>query len=173
MSDATWPQEEGDFDEQELSALDSDELPNPLEARLLHKLLVALNAPGGWPAWLIGIVALLPILVVTGLWWFVTGGIEALCLGLALGLFTLADALVLVNLPRQRLSFGPVGPQLFTLEFCRLVVAALATPLATWLGSLPVLLGLVLINLGASLALAWGAVLEPQQLALSYMSLDS
>jgi predicted MPP superfamily phosphohydrolase len=173
LSDTTWPQEEGAFDEQDLSAPDSDELPNPLEARLLHKLLIALNAPGGWPAWLIGGVALVPILAVAGLWWFVAGGIEALYLGLMLALFTLADAGVLVNLPRRRLSFGPVGPQLFALEFCRLVVAALAAPLAIWLGSLPILVGLVIINLGASLALAWGAVLEPQQLALSHLSLTS
>ncbi len=173
MSDTTWPREEGTFDEQDLSAPDSDELPNPLEARLLHKLLVALNAPGGWPAWLIGGVALFPILAVAGLWWFVAGGIEALYLGLTLGLFTLADAVVLVNLPRRRLSFGPVGPQLFTLEFCRLVVAALVAPLAIWLGPVMVLVGLVIINLGASLALAWGAVLEPQRLSLSHLSLAS
>lgn len=92
---------------------------------------------------------------------------------MALALFTLGDALVLVSLPRWRLSFGPVGPQLFTLEIPRLVVAALAAPVATWLGPAPALVGVVVINLGASLALVWGAFIEPLRLELSHQSLTS
>jgi predicted MPP superfamily phosphohydrolase len=89
----------------------------------------------------------------------------------ALTVFTLFDALVLTSLPRWRLSFGPVGPQLFSLELPRLVVAALAVPVATWLGPTLALIGVVGINLGASLALVWGAFLEPQRLGLSRLSL--
>jgi predicted MPP superfamily phosphohydrolase len=174
LSDTTWPRKEEGFDEQDLFfAPDSDELPDPLEARLLHKLLVALNAPAGWPGWLIGLVSLFPILALVGLWWLVIGRVEGLYLGMALTLFTLADAVVLVSLPRRRLSFGPVGPQLFTLEFPRLAVALLAALVALWLGPTLALIGVVVINLGASLALVWGTVLEPQRLALSHLSLVS
>ncbi len=142
-----------------------------LEKRLLHKALVALNAPAQWPGWLISCMALLPIGVVSGLWWFLIGAREALHLATVLTLFTLADAFTLVSLRRWRISFGPVGPQLFTLELPRLAVAVLATPAAVWLGPAPALVGVVIINLGASLALVWGAFVEPQRLGLSKLSL--
>ncbi len=143
-----------------------------LEKRLLHKALVALNAPAKWPAWLIGCVALVPIGVVAGLWWFLIGAREALYLAIVLTLFTLADALILVGLRRWRISFGLVGPQLFTLELPRLAVAVLAIPVAVWLGPVLALVGVVVINLGASLALVWGAFVEPQRLGLSKLSLS-
>jgi predicted MPP superfamily phosphohydrolase len=142
-----------------------------MEKRLLHKALMAINAPANWPAWLIGCAALLPIGVVAGLWWFLIGRREALYLAAVLALFTLVDAFTLVSLRRWRISFGPVGPQLFTLELPRLAVAVLATPVAVWLGPALVLVGVVVINFGASLALVWGAFVEPQRLSLSNLSL--
>ena len=142
-----------------------------LEGRLFHKLLVAINAPAGWPAWTIAAAASIPILAAAGLWWILTDGIHALYLGLVLAVFTLADGLILLSLPRWRLSFGPLGPQLFQFELARLVVAALGAPLAAWLGPWPVLVGVVVINLAASLALLWGAGVEPQWLALTHLPL--
>jgi predicted MPP superfamily phosphohydrolase len=142
-----------------------------LEARWLHKALVFSCAPAGWPGWLIGAVALLPIGAVCGLWWLAMGGAAALILAAALVFFSLSDAAVLVSLPRRRLSFGPVGPQLYSLELPRLAVAALALMPATWWGSTPALVGVVAVNLGASLALVWGALVEPLRLGLSRLSL--
>lgn len=173
MSDLTWPCKEGLPNAQDPYVSTSGASLNALEKRLLHDLLVAFNAPADWPNWLIGGVALLPIGGVAALWWLSTGGVWALYLGIALALFTLADAVMLDSLLRWRLSFGPVGPQLFVLEFPRLVVAALAAPAANWLGPVPVLIGVAVVNLGASLALVWGAFLEPQRLDLSYVSLTS
>lgn len=143
-----------------------------LEKLLLHKALVALNAPAQWPGWLIGCMALLPVGVVSGFWWYLIGAREALYLATVLTLFTLADAFNLVSLRRWRISFGPVGPQLFTLEVPRLAVSVLAIPVAVWLGPTPALIGVVVINLGASLALVWGAFVEPQRLGLSRLSLS-
>lgn len=143
-----------------------------LEKLLLHKALVSINAPAQWPGWLIGCVAILPIGVVSGLWWFAIGAREALYLAAALTFFTLADALKLVGLRRWRISFGPVGPQLFTLEVPRLAVAVVAIPVAVWLGPTIALIGVVVINLAASLALVWGAFVEPQRLGLSKLSLS-
>jgi predicted MPP superfamily phosphohydrolase len=144
-----------------------------LEGRWLHKLLVAMNMPANWPAWLIGMFALLPIAGIAGLWWLMVGSIEALYLAFVLACFTLADALVLLSLPRWRVSFGPVGPQLFTLEIPRLTLAAVAAPAALWLGAVPALLAVIVINLAATVALLWGACLEPRSLRLSYMSLPA
>ena len=143
-----------------------------LEKRLLHKALVALNVPAKWSAWLTGCVSLVPIGVVAGLWWCLIGARDALSLATVLTLFTLADALILASLRRWRISFGPVGPQLFTLELPRLAVAALAIPVAVWLGPAIALAGVVVINLGASLALVWGAFIESQRLGLSKVSLS-
>jgi predicted MPP superfamily phosphohydrolase len=142
-----------------------------LEKRLLHKALMALNAPAKWPGWLIGCVALIPIAGVASLWWLLLGGLPAAFAATMLTLFVLTDALMLVGLLRWRLSFGPVGPQLFTLELPRLAIALLAAPVAVWLGPRLALSGLVVINMGASLALAWGAFVEAQRLGLSRLSL--
>ena len=142
-----------------------------LEGRWLHKILVLACAPAGWPGWLIGLVALLPIGAVSGLWWLTLGGAAAPVLAAALVFFTLSDAAVLVSLPRRRLSFGPVGPQLYSLELPRLAVAALALLPAAWWGPTPALIGVVAVNLGASLALLWGALVEPFRLGLSRLSL--
>jgi predicted MPP superfamily phosphohydrolase len=144
-----------------------------MEKRLLHRALVALNAPAEWSGWLIGCVALVPIGVICGLWWFLMGAGVAHYLATVLLLFTLADVLTLISLRRWRFSFGPVGPQLFTLELPRLAVALLATLAAVLLGPAPGLIGVVVINLGASLALAWGAFVEPQRLGLSRLRLTS
>jgi predicted MPP superfamily phosphohydrolase len=143
---------------------------NHLEHRLLHKVLVALNMPTNWPGWLIGCVALLAIAAVACFWWLLVGDEEALYLAIVLTVFVLADALLLISLRRWRFSFGPVGPQLLTLELPRLVLALLAIPAAIWLGSALALGGLVAINFGASLALVWGAFLEPRRLGLSHVS---
>jgi predicted MPP superfamily phosphohydrolase len=133
--------------------------------------LAGFNALADWPIWLIGGLALLAIGGVAGLWWLFVGLPGALYVATALVLFASTDVLILVSVRRLRISFGPVVPQLFNLECPRLVVAALAAPMATWLGLSPALVGVVIINLGASLALGWGAFLEPQRIGLSHLSL--
>jgi predicted MPP superfamily phosphohydrolase len=133
---------------------------------------MAVNTPANWPGWLIGGVVLLPIGGAASLWWFLTGGEGGVYLAITLVVFTLADVLMLVSLPHWRLSFGPIGPQLFTLEVPRLVVAVLAAPVAFWQGWVPTLIGVVIINLGASLALGWGAFFEPQWVRLSHLPLS-
>jgi predicted MPP superfamily phosphohydrolase len=145
---------------------------SPLETSWLHKALVAVNALTHWPGWQIGVVALIPVGGVACLWWLLLGGMWPIYLALALASFILADAALLASLPRWRLSFGPVGPQLLTLALPRLAIAALLAPVGAWLGPLPAWIGVVLINLGAWLALAWGAFVEPQRLGLSQVSLS-
>ena len=144
-----------------------------LERRLFHKVLVASNKPADWPPWLVAAVALLPTIAVAGLWWMAAGGMGALIVAVIQVLFTASDALALVNLPRSRISFGPVGPQLLILEIPRLVMAAVAVVLAIWAGMIPALIAVVVINAGASLALLWGAFKEPARLGLSRYSFGS
>jgi predicted MPP superfamily phosphohydrolase len=147
-----------------------DKTSNHLEHRLLHKLLVVLNSPTNWPGWLIGGAALFAVASIASLWWLLEGREEALYLAVALIVFILVDALILICIRRWRLSFGPVGPQLFTLELPRLALALAALTAAIWLGSALVLVSLVAVNFVASLALMWGALFEPQRLGLSNVS---
>ena len=171
MSGSIPPRERDLSDEQIYTPSGQGAWSDRLERRLLHKMLVAINLPAEWPGWLVGVVALLPILGVAGFWWLLVGSEWALYLAVMLALFTLFDTLVLVSLPRRRLSFGPVGPQLYTLEFPRLLVAVLAALLALWLGPMLALLGVVIINLGASLALAWAPVAPSSAASASVASL--
>ena len=171
MSDSVLPQTEGVPGERVYTPPYPAMSSGHLEKRLLHKVLVAVNAPTDWPGWLIGSVALVPIAGVAGLWWLLIGDRGALFLAVVLAAFILTDALMLVGLRRWRFSFGPVGPQLFTLEFPRLLTAVLAIPVAVWFGPAPAVIGVVLVNLGASLALVWGTFLEPQRLSLSHLTL--
>jgi predicted MPP superfamily phosphohydrolase len=142
-----------------------------LETRLLHKLLLAFNAPADWHWSLIAAVMLLPMGGVAGFWWLLAGRAAALYAAIVLLFFASADALVLVSLLRWRISFGPVGPQLYSLEAPRLLVAMLVAPGLTWFGLAPVLSALVIINIGASAALVWGAFVEPQRLGLTRIPL--
>jgi predicted MPP superfamily phosphohydrolase len=147
--------------------------PDQLKKGWLHWVLVGMNVPANWPAWLVGMFALLPVAGVAGLWWLLVRRGEAGYVALALACFVLTDALVLLSLPRWRISFGPLGPQLFILEAPRLAVVTLAAPVALWLGAGPALSAVIVINLAATLALLWGALVEPRRLHLSLVSLEA
>jgi predicted MPP superfamily phosphohydrolase len=144
-----------------------------LEHRILHKVLVALNVLDTWPGWLIAGLVFILIAGISGLWWPIAGGDATLYVVIILTAFGLADLLTLISLRHWRFSFGPVGPQFVTLELPRLVVAVLAIPIAIWPGPEPALIGTVIINLGASLALVWGAFIETQRLGLTRLTLDA
>lgn len=143
-----------------------------LERRWLHKALMVLDAPTGWPAWLVGAVA---VVLVAGaaLPWRMVGGeawhIRAAALLIALGAF---DWLVLLSLPRLRLSFGPVEPQFFLLLFARMGLACAAGLLAFLLPTTAVFWGMTALEVLAAGALAWGTWAEPARVRLTHYSLS-
>lgn len=142
-----------------------------LERRWLHKALVALDAPSGWPAWLVGAVA---VVLVAGaaLPWRMAAGeawhLRAAALLIALGAF---DWLVLLSLPRLRLSFGPIEPQFFLLLFARMGLACAAGLLASLLPAAAVFWGMTALEVLAAGALAWGAWAEPARVRVTHYSL--
>ena len=85
--------------------------------------------------------------------------------------FAVFDLIVLVNLPKLRISFGPVQTQVLIFLLPRLAVAGFGGVIAIWIPPLPAFMGVVAINLAASIALVWGAVIEPRQPELTEISL--
>ena len=78
-----------------------------------------------------------------------------------------ADALVLINLPKKRISFGSWKAQFFSLAFPR-AAATLALGFAgLWLGWQWALAIALLVQLAGTLALIWGALVEPFRLQLT------
>jgi predicted MPP superfamily phosphohydrolase len=143
-----------------------------LEGRWFHKLLLLTNVPAGWPAWVVGSLVVIEVAMVAGLWWLVAGGVTALWLAAAQIGFASADAAVLLGLPRRRVSFGPVGPQLLLLQVPRAVTGLVALPCAAWGLAPGALWAVVLVNVGALVALVWGAFAEPLRLRLTAVSVD-
>jgi hypothetical protein len=143
-----------------------------LEGGWFHKLLLITNLPAGWPAWVVGSLVMAEVALVAGLWWLVAGRAAGLGLAAAQIGFAGADAIVLLLLPRRRVSFGPVGPQLLVLQLPRAATGLLALPGAAW-GSAPCALwALVLVNVAASAALVWGALVEPLRLQVTEMKVE-
>lgn len=140
----------------------------------LHKALVLFHIPSSWRARRVALALLLPLAAAALTWWPTTGRAE---LGLAaaglLALFFLADALLLRRLPAWGLSYGSWQSQLFALSIPRTLAALL-------LGLAPLLtaptwgfIGLVGTQLLGSLALAYGALVEPFQLKLTRLTVET
>ncbi len=147
--------------------------PGVLEASWFHHFLVALNRPAAWPRPAAWALALALIAGVGGLWSLTAGLAWGGSAAGALALLAGADALLLRSLPRLRLSFGPVRPQFFILLVPRLATALAGALLALWSG--PALACAIAggVNAIASLALAWGSLIEPGRVTLTTVRLPA
>ncbi|MGH2538215.1 MAG: metallophosphoesterase, partial [Candidatus Promineifilaceae bacterium] len=96
-----------------------------------------------------------------------------LAAGALLAAAGLADALLLVALPRLNISHGPWRAQLYFLLAPRAAVALLLLGPAVWLGPAWGLALLAGLQVGAWLALAYASLVEPQQLGLSRLEVES
>lgn len=139
----------------------------------LHNLLRLSDRPNRWPAPVVAGALLGGIALVAGLWGLLAGPSAARYVAFGLLVFTLDDLSVLLLLPFLRISFGPVKAQLLILALPRLAVAALGAGLIATTG-LEVALAIVgAIEMLASAALAWGALIEPGQVQRSHLSVPS
>ncbi len=144
--------------------------PNSLENRPLHKALMLTHLPQRWPWWVVALLLSAGIGAVTALWVWFASGVARHAL-LAMTAFALADALTWWLAPRLGVSFGPVWGPLFLLSLPRLAVAALGAGVARWLDPTVALGAVVVVNLLASGALVWGALIEPHAIELSHLTL--
>lgn len=151
---------------------DAVPIEDVLTKSFLHKVMVAFHMPAGWPT---GAVVLWG-LVAAGLaalpWRLLLDWRVALLAAGVMGVFMVGDTAVLITLPRKRLSFGPWKSQFVVLSIPR-TLAAMGFSLAGWQWGWP--WGIVLmagVQLAATAALFWGAVIEPFRLKLSELSLN-
>jgi predicted MPP superfamily phosphohydrolase len=139
-----------------------------------HKVMVFFHRPVNWPAWLVLAVAALMTLLAGSGWWLLTRDLPvSLLIVVALYLFMLGDAAVLQALPRRGISFGPWKGQLFSLALPRVLAMLLLAVAAVWLGVVLSVGLALLVQLLASVALGWGALIEPAQLRLTHLVVSS
>jgi predicted MPP superfamily phosphohydrolase len=107
------------------------------------------------------------------IWAWATGDPTlGLVVALGLGAFVLADWGLLVMLPRLGLSYGMVQLPLLALSLSRCLLTLIAVPLVP-LGSLPVLLVVVSVQLLVYVLMAYGTLVEPFRLTVSEVEVCS
>jgi predicted MPP superfamily phosphohydrolase len=142
-----------------------------LEKRFLHHVLLWSNLPAAWPPVVTGLLLLVLVGCVGILWWSYasiqagTGVLAVLATVIA------GDAIILIGLPRRRVSFGPIAPQLVVLAAPRLAATTGLVLVAPFLGVLPACGTVAVINLAASLALLWATCHEPAEVGVTRMTL--
>ncbi len=157
---------------QEASQEDTSE--DVMAARPLHRIMVFLDKPAAWSNVRSGVTILLLLSLVAGTWWLFGVSFEAaLLVGGMMLLFFLGDILILVMLPRFRISFGAWQPQFFQLAILRTLAAlilALAVLISGWQWAL---LLFVLLQLLGTVALHRGAVVEPGHVQTTYLEIQN
>jgi predicted MPP superfamily phosphohydrolase len=139
-----------------------------------HRALLFFNIPSTWPDWRVSLTLMLPVAAV-GLTWFLTSGQSktGLIAALILALFFLADALLLRSLPARGISFGPWQSQLFALAILRTLAALVLGLIPLVADPVWAFVALLGVQLVGSLALVYGTLVEPFQLALTYLTVES
>lgn len=145
-----------------------------LEEGLLHKIMVVFHVPTGWPDWVLGAIGILMAIAIGLFWYRVTGDASTgQIIGLLQGLFLAADMALLLSLPRLKISFGPWKAQFVVLALPRLLATAVLSLAAVWLGASWGLGLFLFVQLLATAALVWGAMVEPSRLNLSELMVFS
>jgi uncharacterized protein len=141
---------------------------------LIHKVMLFFHWPVYLPLWGTGLLFLL-LAAIAGLVWGLVLAEVSLSLAAAglLLAFMLGDAVLLHQLPRRRISFGPWQAQAFALAVPRFLVVLLLVLPALWWGWAWGL-GLLLVAQGVGTALLYyGAVVEPHRLALTRLTIKT
>ena len=119
-----------------------------------HFLLKAFYAPAGWPTWLVALAGAGLAAAVAALWRLLAReGLLAIAVAGALLAFFAADALLLQELPRRRLSFGPWQGQIAALALSRAAAALVVGLAGLWLPWSTALLLLIIAQFIGLLAL--------------------
>lgn len=144
-----------------------------LTTSLFHKVLVGFNRPAAWPAPLVWLIVGVLLLVAAGWWWLLGNATLASAVAATLLVFIIADAFLLQQLPRRRISFGSWKGQFFSLLLPRLAAAFIVALGGIWVGWPAALLTLIAIQLIGTVALYRGAVVEPRELELTELAVHT
>lgn len=153
-----------------------DTLPDDdvLSQSRFHFLLVAFHAPAGWPLWWVVLVGGGVAVAVAAAWWLLARDMTlAVAVAGALLAFFAADAALLRQLPRRRLSFGPWQGQIAALALPRAGVALVLGLVGLWLGWTGALLLMVAAQFVGTATLYRAALVEPRRLGLSRLAVTT
>jgi predicted MPP superfamily phosphohydrolase len=154
--------------------VNNDEPVDFLEEGFFHKVLLLFHRPATWSLWQVGLGGLLLASIVFIVWVLITRDASvALVAGLIFVLYVLTDAWLLRSLPVQKISFGPWQSQLFALALPRFFVAVMASIITIFLGNGWGLFIMAFGQLIGSVALAYGAVVEPFRLAITTLDIET
>jgi len=154
-----------------MHGFDSLDPDDTLTKSLFHKLLVAFYAPARWPDGVVALMGAGVAAAAAALWGLAAGDrLLAAIVGVILMAFFAADIYILRLLPRRRVSFGPWKGQFLALALPRAGAALVAGLAGPWLGWTAALLLTVATQFLATAALYRAALVEPQRLAMSRVS---
>jgi predicted MPP superfamily phosphohydrolase len=153
-----------------------DTLPDDdvLSQSRFHFLLVAFYAPAVWPTALVALAAVGVAAAVAAAWWLPARDVTlaAAVAGVLLAFFT-TDVILLRELPRRRISFGPWQGQMAALALPRAGVALVLGLVGLWLGWTVALLLLVAAQFIGTALLYRAALVEPRRLGLSRLTVTA
>jgi predicted MPP superfamily phosphohydrolase len=140
---------------------------------MLHRTMEFFHHPATWPLYAVVLVAVGLAALVAAIWRGVgrlrkvstTAGIIHLA-------FLVADAVLLQQLPRRRISFGPWKAQAAALGAPRTMIAVFLPLLAGVLGAAGTLAAQIGLQALGSVLLYWGALIEPRRLQLTEKTLE-
>lgn len=139
-----------------------------------HKALVFFHTPATWPTW--KVVTLLTVMaLLVGLSWALIGGewLPALVAAIIFLFFSITDGFLLWTLPRRSISYGPWQALTIVLAIPRAAAVVILAFIAALIGVEWAIFALVAVQIAGSAALVWGAIIEPFQLQLTHLSIES
>lgn len=145
-----------------------------LEDGMTHRVLVAFDQATNWSR--TAVFALVSAITVAAAFvWWLTADFIIVGLGVALiqMLFVAADTAVLLSVTEKGISFGPRKAQLLALATPRLaatILLGLSALVLPWSWAFATF---VLVQMSATVALYWGAVVEPAKLELTTLNIKS
>ncbi len=145
-----------------------------MAARPLHRIMVRLNKPADWSDGrsVVSMMGLAGLAAVVWRWSAATAEAAVLAGGLLL-LFFLGDLLILVSLPRLRISYGSWKPQFFQLAVLRTTAAVGIGLGAIFIPWQWMLVALAVIQILGTAALIWGAIVEPARVQITRVDVTS
>ncbi len=141
---------------------------NIIEEGLFPRLMGIFHIPSSWHSWVIWAIGISLAILPTLTWWVVLKELDkALFVGGVHWLFMAIDKIILINLPKKRISFGPWKAIFFTLAVPRTAASLLLSLAGLWLGWEWGMMFILSVQFLGTVALIYGAIIEPHRLKMT------